>query len=65
MPSIETSVSMLSKSLETQGLVAKMITEPVENMAENKSGQNKIQNSNEQIPPPSPQGKGTLIDEVV
>jgi len=65
MPSLEASVSMLSQSLESQSLIAKMITETVANMAENKSDQDKIQNAADQIPSPPADGKGTLVDEVV
>jgi hypothetical protein len=65
MPSIEVAVSMLSQSQESQSLIAKMITETVENMAGNKSGQDKIQNAADQIPAPPADGKGTLVDEMV
>ena len=65
MPSLEASVSMLSQSLESQNLIAKMITETVANMAENKSDQEKIKNAGDQIPAPPADGKGTLVDEVV
>jgi len=65
MPSLEASVSMLSQSLESQNLIAKMITETVANMAKNKSDQDKIQNAEDPIPAPPANGKGTLVDEVV
>jgi hypothetical protein len=65
MPSLETGLSMLSQSLESQSLVAKMITETVENMAGNKTGQEKVQNAMEQIPSPPAEGKGSLVDEFV
>ena len=65
MPSIEVAVSMLSQSQESQNLIAKMITETVENMAGKKSDQDKIQNAADQIPTSPADGKGTLVDEMV
>jgi hypothetical protein len=65
MPSIESSVAMLSQSLETQSLIGKMITETVENMAGEKIGQDKIQKEANPVPPPPAHGKGTLVDELV